>query len=263
MRPDGGAEVVVEHASKSFEDGKIRALTDVSLELGRGEFVALTGPSGCGKSTLLNLIGALDRPDAGSIVVAGEQLEQLDDPDEYRASVVGFVFQFHNLIPTLTALENVQVPLFGRGQPRRAREETARALLEEVGLADRIDNYPPTLSGGERQRVAIARALAAEPKILVCDEVTSALDVSVQAAIIELLGRLRNEMGLSLLFITHDLALIRTIADNVAVMNEGRIVELGATEQIFTAPGADYTRQLLANTPSIEVVLGHATAPST
>jgi peptide/nickel transport system ATP-binding protein len=131
--------------------------------------------------------------------------------------------------------------------------------LERVALSSSAaSRFPDQLSGGERQRVAIARALAAQPSVLICDEVTSALDVSVQAAIIELLGELRREMGLSLLFITHDLALIRTIADRVAVMNEGRIVEQGAVDDILTAPTADYTRQLLANTPSIEVALGKA-----
>jgi peptide/nickel transport system ATP-binding protein len=135
--------------------------------------------------------------------------------------------------------------------------------LERVALSSSAANrFPDQLSGGERQRVAIARALAADPKLLVCDEVTSALDVSVQAAIIELLGKLRQQMGLSLLFITHDLALIRTIADRVVVMTDGRIVEHGTTEQIFTAPTAEYTRKLLANTPSIEVALGHVAAPS-
>jgi peptide/nickel transport system ATP-binding protein len=135
--------------------------------------------------------------------------------------------------------------------------------LERVALSSSAANrFPDQLSGGERQRVAIARALAAEPQLLVCDEVTSALDVSVQAAIIELLGRLRQEMGLSLLFITHDLALMQTIADCVLVMTDGRIVEQGPTEQILTAPRADYTRLLLANTPSTDVVLGRATVPA-
>jgi peptide/nickel transport system ATP-binding protein len=128
-----------------------------------------------------------------------------------------------------------------------------------AGAASR---FPDQLSGGERQRVAIARALAAEPSVLICDEVTSALDVSVQAAIVELLGELRREMGLSLLFITHDLALIRTIADRVAVMHRGRIVEHGSVDEILTSPSAEYTRELLANTPSIEVALGHAAPPA-
>src|SRR5439155_5792643 len=163
---NGGAEVVVEQVSKSFEDGRIQALVDASLRLEPGDFVSLTGPSGCGKSTLLNLIGALDRPDSGSISVGGRHLETLDRPAEYRAGTVGFVFQFHNLIATLTALENVQVPMFGRGRPRAARERRAIDLLGEVGLAHRLRSHPPTLSGGERQRVAIARALANEPSLL-------------------------------------------------------------------------------------------------
>src|SRR5207253_188451 len=159
----GGAEVVVDRVSKAFEGGRIRALDAASLRLEPGEFVSLTGPSGSGKSTLLNLIGALDRPDAGSISVDGAALEGLDAA-EYRAATVGFVFQFHNLIPTLTALENVQVPMLGRGPGRAAREERARSRLREVGLERRQRAFPATLSGGERQRVALARALANQPR---------------------------------------------------------------------------------------------------
>src|SRR5205823_3717200 len=188
----------------SFEDGRIRALTDVSLELEPGQFVALTGPSGCGKSTLLNLIGALDRPDAGTIAVAGRRLEELESPSRYRAEIVGFVFQFHNLITTLTALENVEVPMFGRGRGRREREERARLLLEEVGLGHRIHSYPPTLSGGERQRVAIARALANEPLLLLADEPTGALDSATGGAIVDLLQRLRGQFGMTILLVTND-----------------------------------------------------------
>ena len=158
----GGAEVVVEDVSKAFDGGRIRALDGVSFRIEAGEFVALTGPSGCGKSTLLNLIGLLDRPDSGSVAVGGVLLEQLPDDAEYRASTVGFVFQFHHLVPTLNAVENVQVPMMGRRRSRVSRESRARALLAEVGLSERERSLPATLSGGERQRVAIARALANE-----------------------------------------------------------------------------------------------------
>jgi len=161
----------VEHVRKSFEGGRIAALVDVSLHVGAGELVALTGPSGGGKSTLLNLIGALDRPDAGSIVVDGMDVTGLDDPAGYRARTVAFVFQFHNLITTLNAVENVQIPMLGI-RPRAERERRARELLVEVGLAERVRSYPPTLSGGERQRVAIARALANDPRVLLADEPT-------------------------------------------------------------------------------------------
>ena len=198
-----GADVDVRQVRKSFEGGRIRALEDVSLHLDPGELVALTGPSGCGKSTLLNLIGALDRPDSGDIFVGGEDVTRLADPSHYRAKTVGFIFQAHNLITTLTALENVQVPMLG--QRRRAeRERRARELLDEVGLTERAGSYPPTLSGGERQRVAIARALANEPQLLLADEPTGALDSETGGQILELLHRVRDEHGMTILLVTND-----------------------------------------------------------
>jgi len=200
----GGAAVVLEGVRKSFEGGRVRALEDVSLRVEPGELVALTGPSGCGKSTLLNLIGALDRPDAGSIRVDGEPLERLSNPAEYRAGTVGFVFQFHHLIPTLSALENVQVPMLGRGLGRARREARARELLGEVGLAGRADASPATLSGGERQRVAIARALANDPRLLLADEPTGALDRETGERILELLQGLRERRGTTILLVTND-----------------------------------------------------------
>ncbi len=215
-----GAEVVAEHVRKTFEDGRIRALEDVSLRLEPGEFVALTGPSGCGKSTLLNLLGALDRPDAGELRVAGQNLGRLEDASAYRATTVGFVFQFHNLIPTLSALENVQVPMIGRGSDRRARQERARRLLAEVGLGERERSRPPTLSGGERQRVAIARALANDPRLLLADEPTGALDTDTGAQILELLRRVRDERGTTILMVTNDEATARA-ADRVVQMRDG------------------------------------------
>jgi putative ABC transport system ATP-binding protein len=199
----GGAEVDVQHVSKAFEGGRISALEDVSLRLDPGEFVSLTGPSGSGKSTLLNLIGALDRPDSGRIIVDGEALDGRDAA-EYRATTVGFVFQFHNLIPTLTALENVQVPMLGRGLRRAERAERARELLQEVGLARRERAFPATLSGGERQRVALARALANEPRLLLADEPTGSLDSDTGTQVLQLIERLREERGATVLLVTND-----------------------------------------------------------
>jgi putative ABC transport system ATP-binding protein len=217
-----GAEVVTEHVRKSFEDGRIRALEDVSLRLEPGEIVALTGASGSGKSTLLNLIGALDRPDSGTILVDGAPLRFDSDGTEYRAGTVGFVFQFHNLIPVLSAGENVQVAMLGRGLSRKERARRAAELLREVGLAEREQAFPPTLSGGERQRVAIARALANDPRLLLADEPTGALDSTTSGQILALLQRLREARGMTILLVTNDRALAAS-ADRVLELRDGRL----------------------------------------
>ncbi len=216
-----GAEVLVRDVHKSFEGGRIHALDGVSLHLDPGELVALTGPSGCGKSTLLNLIGALDRPDAGEIRVGGEDVTRLDDPARYRADTVGFVFQFHNLIPTLTAVENVQVPMLGKRR-RAERERRAHTLLAETGLAERERSYPPTLSGGERQRVAIARALANEPRLLLADEPTGALDSDTGAQILAVLRGVRERHGTTVLLVTNDEG-VAAQADRVLRIRDGAL----------------------------------------
>jgi len=215
--------IEVAHVRKSFDGGRIRALDDVSLTVADGELVALTGASGSGKSTLLNLIGALDRPDDGEIRVGGEDVASLADPSRYRAETVGFVFQFHNLIATLSALENVQIPMLGM-TARAERDRRARELLGEVGLAARVGSYPPTLSGGERQRVAIARALANEPSVLLADEPTGALDSETGAQIVTLLRRLRDEHGTTILLVTNDDA-VAAQADRVLRLRDGRLSE--------------------------------------
>jgi putative ABC transport system ATP-binding protein len=218
---NGGAEVVVEHVCRSFEDGRIAALVDVSFRVEPGEFVGITGPSGCGKSTLLNLVGALDRPTSGEIRVGGERVAELDGA-RYRGNVVGFVFQFHNLIPTLTALENVQLPMFGHGLPRSGRLDRARLLLEEVVISHRAGAYPPTLSGGERQRVAIARALANEPRLILADEPTGALDSATGDQIVELLQGVRAQRGTTVLLVTNDPD-VAARADRILRIRDGRI----------------------------------------
>ena len=220
-----GAEVVVKHVGKAFEGGRIRALEDVSLRLAPGELVALTGPSGSGKSTLLNLVGALDSPDAGTIEVDGVGLDG-SDAATYSAQTVGFVFQFHNLIPVLSAAENVQVPMLGRGPGRAQRVERARELLGEVGLGGRSDAFPPTLSGGERQRVAIARALANDPRLLLADEPTGALDSETGDQIVALLLRLRETRGMTILLVTND-GSVAARADRVLELRDGLLAAEG------------------------------------
>jgi ABC-type lipoprotein export system ATPase subunit len=206
-----------------YPDGDVRALRGVSLEVRGGESVAITGPSGCGKSTLLHLLGGLDRPTAGSIEFEGQPLAATN-PDAYRARRIGFVFQSFYLLPTLSAVENVQVPMFEAPWPRRERRPRAERLLDEVGLGHRRDHYPGKLSVGERQRVAIARALANEPGLLLADEPTGNLDSVNQDEILRLLHRLRSERGLTLLMVTHSPEVARS-CDRVVRMRDGEVLE--------------------------------------
>ena len=222
-----GVDVRIERVRKTYEEGRVVALDDVSLSAAAGEFVAVTGPSGCGKSTLLNLVGALDRPDSGEIQVGGERVDELRDPAEYRAGTVGFVFQFHNLVPVLSAVENVQVPMLGRGRTRPERVRRARELLDEVGLAHRASSRPPTLSGGERQRVALARALANDPRLLLADEPTGALDSETAEQMLALVARVRAEHGTTVLLVTNDDA-AAAAADRRLGLRDGRFTRDGA-----------------------------------
>jgi putative ABC transport system ATP-binding protein len=213
--------IEVRGAVKRYDEGRITALAGMDLLVEPGEFVAVVGPSGCGKSTLLHLIGALDAPDAGSIRVGGHDLATRRDLDHYRARHVGFVFQLHNLLPSLTASENVQVPMFELGVPARERRRRADALLAAVGLDGRIRSRPPQLSGGERQRVAIARALANEAPVLLADEPTGSLDSAAGAQALDLLARLRLDRGLTILMVTHDHD-VAARADRIVRMLDGR-----------------------------------------
>lgn len=210
-----------------FDDGEVTALADASLEIGAGEFVSLTGPSGCGKSTLLQLIGALDRPDSGQLRWRGQAYAALPDLAAFRASRLGFVFQSFHLLPTLSALDNVQLPMLERQGSRTARRARAEALLEAMGVAHRRDRRPGQLSGGERQRVALARALANEPELLLADEPTGSLDSASAALVLDLLDSLHRERGMSLLVVTHDTA-VAARATRMLAMKDGCIVSGGA-----------------------------------
>jgi putative ABC transport system ATP-binding protein len=213
---------------KTYEDGRIRALTGMSLRVEPGEIVAVVGPSGCGKSTLLHLVAALDRPDGGEIRVAGHDLAHERHLDHYRARHVGLVFQLHNLLPTLSAVENVQVPMFELGIDAHERRERARRLLELVGLGDRARSRPAVLSGGERQRVAVARALANEPQVLLADEPTGSLDSEAGKNVLDVLERIRAERGTTIVVVTHDPG-VAARADRVVRMLDGRVDLSGET----------------------------------
>jgi len=207
---------------KVFDGGRLRALDGLDLLVERKEFVALTGPSGSGKSTLLHLLAALDRPTSGAILVNGRALDAIRDLNRYRRTEIGLVFQLHNLLPHLTATQNVEIAMFGRHLPRRARRERAAELLADVGLHGRGGQRPPMLSGGERQRVAVARALANDPEVLLADEPTGNLDSESVRRVLDLFVRLRAERGVTIVMVTHDQT-VAAAADRVVQLIDGRI----------------------------------------
>lgn len=217
-----GAEVIVQQAIKSF--GKVRALRGVSLHVNRGEAVTITGRSGSGKSTLLALIGGLEVSDQGEVLIDGEPLWRRRHPAHARREIVGFVFQRHLLLESLSALANVEVPLLGSGMRHSERRRRALSLLEEVGLTRRTDHLPSQLSGGERQRVAVARAIANQPRLLLADEPTGALDSATSERILNLLFGLRDRLGMTMIVVSYDAALSAR-ADRSITLIDGEVVQ--------------------------------------
>jgi ABC-type lipoprotein export system ATPase subunit len=200
----------------------IRALDRVNLRIAHGELVAVMGPSGSGKSTLLNLLGALDKPTSGQILIDGQDLAKIRDKDAFRAKYVGFIFQLHNLMPTMTALENIEVPMMGQ-QGALQRRQRSRQLLATVGLEDRMHHLPNQLSGGQRQRVAVARALANDPLLILADEPTGNLDSVAGQDLIDLLRHLNQTIGSTIIIVTHDQKVAR-MANRVLIMADGKII---------------------------------------
>src|SRR3954454_3847441 len=217
----GGAEVVLEDVRRIR--GDVVAVDAVSLRIEAGEWVAIMGPSGSGKSTLLGVMGGLSEPDAGRVLVDGRPPREHGGLASYHRDVVGFVFQLHHLLPMLTAQGNIEVPLVATGQGRAERHTRSLELLDEVGLSDRTDHLPGELSGGERQRVAVARALANEPRLLLADEPTGALDSDSSERVLELLEEARNRRGTTMIVVTHDLEIAQR-ADRILRMLDGQIV---------------------------------------
>jgi putative ABC transport system ATP-binding protein len=211
-----------ENLVKTYDEGRIRALDGVSLGVAAGEFLGILGPSGSGKSTLLHLLGALDVPDSGRVLLEGHDLSRERHLHRIRCRSIGFVFQLHHLIPTMTAIENVEAPLIPQRLAAAERRRRATALLEAVGLAQRAHHLPTQLSGGERQRVAVARALVNEPRLLLADEPTGSLDQESGRNLLDLLTRFQRERGLTMILVTHDpQAAART--DRIVQTIDGRV----------------------------------------
>lgn len=241
--------IQIEHLNKTYvsRQGETHtALTDINLTIDDGSVFGIIGQSGAGKSTLVRCLNLLERPTSGSIIINGRDITSLSEKElrEFRSSV-SMVFQNFSLLQQRTVLRNVMFPLELRHADKKEAEKRARELLELVGLADKCDKYPSQLSGGQQQRVAIARALVNNPSIMLCDEATSALDSMTTHSILKLLKDVNEKMGVTIVLITHSLAVAELICDNVVVIDEGKIVEEGKTEDIFANPQSDVARKLL------------------
>ena len=241
--------IQIEHLNKTYvsRQGETHiALTDINLTIDDGSVFGIIGQSGAGKSTLVRCLNLLERPTSGSIIINGHDITSLSEKElrEFRSSV-SMVFQNFSLLQQRTVLRNVMFPLELRHADKKEAEKRARELLELVGLADKCDKYPSQLSGGQQQRVAIARALVNNPSIMLCDEATSALDSMTTHSILKLLKDINEKMGVTIVLITHSLAVAELICDNVVVIDEGKIVEEGKTEDIFANPQSDVARKLL------------------
>lgn len=243
--------IQIEHLYKTYSGGKDRedhhALKDINLTIEDGSIFGIIGQSGAGKSTLVRCINLLERPTSGEIIIDGRDVTNLSGKEllEFR-STVGMIFQNFSLFQQRTVLRNVTFPLeLHKGYDKSAATKRALELLELVGLADQAKKYPSQLSGGQQQRVAIARALINNPSIMLCDEATSALDTMTTQSILRLLKDINEELGVTIVLITHSLLVAEMICDTIAVVDEGRVVEMGRTEEVFANPQSDATRQLL------------------
>ena len=216
--------IEMKNVVKAYDNGRVLALDGVDLEIKRGEFVSIMGPSGSGKSTLLNMIGALDRADEGFIKVAGHDLTEKKDFSRIRSEEIGFIFQFHNLIPNLTAVENVQIPMLETVLSDEEMVKRATDLLKSLEMGNKLDQFPTKLSGGERQRVAIARALVNHPSLLLADEPTGSLDSRTGKVILELLKDIHENEGVTIVMVTHEPG-VAEIADRIIRVSDGKVEE--------------------------------------
>ena len=245
------------HVSKDFGSGEkmVRAVRDVSLTIQDGEIFGIIGFSGAGKSTLVRCINLLERPTNGTVVVDGKEMTALP-PKELRLArrKIGMIFQHFNLMPSRTVFGNVAYPLQGQGLSKQAIQNKVRKLLKLVDIADKETAYPSQLSGGQKQRVAIARALANDPKVLLCDEATSALDPQTTKAILTLLKDLNQKLNLTIVMITHEMAVVKEICDHVAIMEHGQVVEQGEVFSLFADPKQPITQNFIRTTSNLQKI---------
>ena len=249
--------IELRHISKDFGTGEhaVHAVQDVSLTVETGEIFGIIGFSGAGKSTLVRCINLLERPTSGEVLLGGQELTALP-PKQLRQTrkKIGMIFQHFNLMPSRTVAGNVAYPLRGSGLSREQIAAKVQSLLELVGIGDKADAFPSQLSGGQKQRVAIARALANDPSVLLCDEATSALDPQTTKAILHLLRDLNAKLGLTIVLITHEMAVVREICHRVAVMEHGRVAEQGEVFNVFVDPRQDITRSFIQTTSNLQKV---------
>ena len=245
------------HISKDFGKGpqQVHTVQDVSLSIGKGEIFGIIGFSGAGKSTLVRCINLLERPTSGAVTVDGRVITALS-PKELRKArkKIGMIFQHFNLMPSRTVAENVAYPLRGSGLSRKETADKVTRLLELVGIENKVNAYPSQLSGGQKQRVAIARALANEPNVLLCDEATSALDPQTTKSILHLLKHLNETLGITIVLITHEMAVVKEICHRVAVMEHGRVVEQGKVFSVFADPKEEITKNFIRTTSNLQKI---------
>lgn len=213
----------LENVLKQYDEGSVTALNKINLSIEKGSFVSIIGPSGSGKSTLLNMLGALDSPDSGHVIINGTDLASQKDLSDFRCNEIGFIFQLHNLIPNLTVQENVEIPLMNAKMSEKEKHDIASKFIESVGLADKKKQKPNKLSGGERQRVAIARALVNYPSIILADEPTGALDTKTGDKVLGVLQSVRESIGATLIIVTHDQDVAK-LADRTIEIRDGEII---------------------------------------
>ena len=247
--------IQLEHISKRYvgPSGTVDALKDVSVHVEKGDIYGIIGSSGAGKSTLLRMVNQLEKPDTGTVTVAGRELSTLSKAELRKMRrKIGMVFQQFNLLESKTVFQNVAIPLILEGIPKEKITERVKEVLHIVELHDKRDTYVTQLSGGQKQRVGIARALALEPQIIICDEAVSALDVSVQAQVLNLLQELKEKLGLTYFFISHNLNVVYQVSDRVGVMYLGKMVEIANYDQLYEKRYHPYTEALLSAIPQVD-----------